>query len=84
MLGDGPGPSGETIGADGAAFSYLAGPGLVDFCNAGGPCAFVQEFGAGSDSSGQLVQFQPIPVPGALVLLLSGLGVIFGLKGPRP
>ena len=68
---------------DGATFSYLAGPGPVDFCDTGAPCAIVQEFGVGSDFSSQMVQFQVVPIPGALVLLLSALGVIFGLKGAR-
>lgn len=83
LIGDGPAPSTEAIGADDAAFSYLAGPGPVDFCGTGVPCAFVQEFGVGSDSSSQSVQFQVIPIPGALVLLLSAVGVIFGFKGTR-
>ncbi len=83
VIGDGAGPNAEAMGVDGTAFGYLAGPGPVDFCNMGRPCAIVQEFGAGSDSSSQAIQFQVVPVPGALVLLLTGIGLISGLKRTR-
>lgn len=71
----------EAIGANSALYSFLAGPGLVDACGSGAPCAFVQRFGGGFDASTEPVNFQVIPVPGSLALLVSALGVLGARRG---